>query len=110
MRPWEYYNSNKNDFGLQYQVVVSLGMPFRILHFDGPYKGAAADVSILRTTILKSLKQNEKVMTDKAYRFEKKCWTPPPGKYGSLSEIQKRDRREVTRIRQLNERVIKAQK
>jgi hypothetical protein len=105
--PWEYYNGNKKDYTLNYQVVASLGKPFRILSFDGPFKGSAADVSIFRDTVMKELKPNEKVMTDKGYYHEaERCWFPPLGHINSLSREDKIKRRMVTRIRQLNERMI----
>ncbi len=104
--PWEYYNNNKNSYGLLYQVVSSLGKPFRIVSFQGPFKGAAADVSIFRSTLLPSLLRNERVMCDKGYWQEKRCWCPPNGTINSLTTNEKRERRKVTRIRHLNERLI----
>jgi hypothetical protein len=104
--PWEYYNNHKKDFTLQYQIVCSLGLPFRILAFDGPFKGSAADVSIYRETVKPKLKPNEKVMCDKGYIQDETCWTPPRGPMNSLSVEDKIKRRKVTRIRQLNERSI----
>jgi hypothetical protein len=106
LNPWEYYSSNKNAYGLVYQVCASLGKPFRILSFDGPFKGSAADVSILRSTLIPKLRKGEKIMCDKGYRYEEKCWCPPTGKMATLSKEDKIRRREVTKIRQLNERVI----
>jgi hypothetical protein len=104
--PWEYFNFHKNDFGLSYQVVCSLGKPFRILSFEGPFKGSAADVSIFRDTIVPLLKKKEKVMCDKGYRVEERCWCPPSGQMKKLSTEGKNKRRKVTRIRHLIERVI----
>ena|SRR6185312_4637445 len=106
LSPWEYYNKDKKGYGLVYQLVVSLGKPFRILSFNGPFKGAAADVSILRSTVYKSMREDEMVMCDKSYRFEAKCWCPPEGEIDSLSNEEKYKRREVTRIRHIVERVI----
>ena len=103
---WEYFNKNKSDHGFTYQVVVSLGKPFRILDFSGPFKGSAADVSVFRATLLENLEVGEKVMADRGYWQEERCWTPPIGKLQQLTEKQKIQRRKVTRIRQLNERVI----
>lgn len=104
--PWEYFRKEKKDFALLYQVVVSLGKPFRILSFDGPFKGSAADVTILRETIKPQLFSDELVMCDKGYLQEEQCWCPPSGPIQSLSTRDKFGRRCVTRIRQLNERVI----
>lgn len=106
LNPWEYYNNNKKDYGLLYQVVMSLGKPFRIISFDGPFKGSAADVSIFRDTIKEKLIPGEKVMTDKGYYQDERCWHPPLGHINSLSIAEKIKRRNVTRIRQLNERGI----
>jgi hypothetical protein len=105
---WEYYNNSKKAYTLQYQVVCSLGKPFRIISFDGPFKGAAADVSIFRDTIKPHLEywNNETVMADKAYHQDESCWTSPLGPINKLSEEDKRKRREVYRIRHLVERVI----
>jgi hypothetical protein len=103
---WEYFNKDKKDFGFLYQVACSLGKPFRILSFDGPFKGSAADVSIMRLTIVPQLLEGEKVMCDKGYWQEEHCWTPPIGSIQNLSRNEKIERRKVTRIRQLNERLI----
>lgn len=86
--------------------MCSLGKPFRFLSFNGPFKGAAADVTIAREEIIPLLKEKEKVMTDKGYWQEKKCWTPPVGPISQMNESTKIKRREVTRIRHLNERLI----
>lgn len=106
LSPWEYFRKEKKDFALLYQVVVSLGKPFRILSFEGPFKGSAADVSIFRSTIKPQLLEEEYVMCDKGYFQEEKCWCPPTGFIQGLSDEQKFHRRAVTRIRQLNERLI----
>ncbi len=74
-----------------------------MLSFAGP---AAADISIMRSTIFPLLQENEQIMCDKGYRQEEKCWCPPSGKIGSMSEEDKFKRRLVTHIRQLNERII----
>jgi hypothetical protein len=97
---------NKKDYGLLYQVVCSFGKPFRILSFNGPFKGSAADVSILRSTIVPYLRDDEKIIGDKGYRQENKCWCPPAGRIYELSDEEKSMRRKVTRIRQVNERLI----
>jgi hypothetical protein len=83
-----------------------LGKPFRIISFEGPFKGSAADVSILRDTILSQLQDNEKLIADKGYLNEKKCITPPKGRMNQLTVEEKLERRKVTHIRQVNERVI----
>jgi hypothetical protein len=93
-------------YGLLYQVIVSLGTPFRILAFDGPFKESASDVGIFQGSTLRRLLDGERVMCDKAYVSEAKCWTPPLGSMNQLSPIQKEQRRKVTRIRHLNERLI----
>lgn len=91
---------------MKYQVVCSLGKPFRFLAFQGPFKGAAADVSIMRKCSLPELLPREKVMTDKGYWQEERCWTPPTGKIQELTTELKINRRKVTSIRHLNERLI----
>ena len=51
------------------------------------------------------LKENEKVMTDRGYYQETThCWTPPTGKF--LTREENIQRRKVTCIRHLNERLI----
>jgi len=106
LSPWEYFNSHKNCHALLYQVVVSLGKPFRILSLDGPFKGAASDVGILRVTLLSKLRNGERLMADKGYEKEQRCWVPPLGKIRTLSPEQRQARTLVGRIRQLNERAI----
>jgi hypothetical protein len=105
LNTWEYYRKDKKDYGFLYQVSCSLGKLFRILSFDGPFKGSVADVSILRYTIIPQLKEDEKLMC-KGYWQEERCWTPPTGSMQSLSTEEKIERRKVTRIRHLNERLI----
>lgn len=105
--PWEYYNKDKHKYGLLYQITCSLGKPFRFLAVHGPFKGAAADVSIFRTTLVPYLSRGEKVMTDRGYWQETQfAWSPPTGDISTLSTAQKIERRKVTRIRHLNERLI----
>jgi hypothetical protein len=106
LRPWEYYKKDKHTHGLVYQVVCSLGKPFRILSFLGPFKGSAADVSILRTTIVSKLLPGERILCDKGYWQEEKCWCPPTGEINGMSQEEKWERRNVTNMRQLVERVI----
>ncbi len=106
MSPWEYYNVNKNAYGYLYQIGASLGKPFQFVSFDGPFKGSAADVSIIRSTLVPQLEKDEIIMCDKGYRHESRCWCPPEGNIGSMCAEDKAKRREVTKIRQLNERVI----
>jgi hypothetical protein len=86
--------------------LLAVWKPYRILSFDGPFKGSASDVSIIRTTIIPQLREGEKVMCDKGYYQEEKCWCPPLGSMQRLSVEDKIRRRKVTRIRQINERVI----
>jgi len=105
LSPWEYYNQHHNAHGFLYQVVCSLGKPFRFLSFDGPYKGSA-DVSIVRSTIIPKLREGERIMCDRGYHQEPLCWCPPTGPIANLSVDELRRRREVTRIRHLNERLI----
>jgi hypothetical protein len=50
--------------------------------------------------------ERERVLCDKAYAAESKCMTSPRGKYGSLSPIGRSQFIAVSRIRQINERVI----
>lgn len=106
LNPWHYYSIHKASHGILYQVVVSLGKPYRILSFDGPFKGAAADVSIYRCTIKPKLRVDEKVMADKGYLADSTCITPPKGTFASLDAKGKAEFLNVTKIRQLNERVI----
>jgi hypothetical protein len=106
LNPWHYYSVHKASYGVLYQVVVSLGKPYRILSLDGPFKGSCADVTIYRTTIKPQLKIEEKVMADKGYLVDSTCITPPQGTYSSLDAIGKSLFIAVTKIRQLNERAI----
>jgi hypothetical protein len=52
------------------------------------------------------LKYEERVMCDKGYWQEKKCWCPPCGPMKTMSVEDKIERRNITRTRQINERVI----
>ncbi len=89
-----------------YQVTVSLGKPYRILEFSGPYKGSCSDVSIVRNSVIPMLEENEKIMCDKGYLNESRCITPVKGKFATLSREEKGFSLEVAQVRQLNERVI----
>jgi hypothetical protein len=106
MRQWEYFKQDKHDHGLLYQIVCSLGKPFRILAFHGPFKGSAADVSIIRSTIISKLLPEERVLCDKGYWREAKCWCPPTGEINRMTPEQKNERRNITNMRQLVERVL----
>jgi len=107
LHPWEYFRKEKGDFGMLYQIACSLSKPFRFLHFDGPFKCSAAEVSIFRATLVPRMRKGERVMTDKGYYQDtERCWHPPLGPLASLSSEDKLRRRQVTRIRHLNERII----
>jgi len=103
---WEYYSVDKKSHCLKYQVACTLGKPFRILIFSGPFKGSASDVGIARFTVVPLLLPDEVMAADKGYRQDDHFWTPPPGNMKDLTEEQKIERRKVTRTRQINERVI----
>ncbi len=84
-------------------------MPIKASYLDFALfktKGSAADVSIVRSTLIPLLEEEEKIMCDKGYRSEVKCWCPPLGKIATLSPEDKEKRREVTKVRHLNERLI----
>jgi hypothetical protein len=51
LSPWEYWNKEYPCYALYYQVCVSVGTG-EIIHFAGPFKGAAADITIARQTII----------------------------------------------------------
>lgn len=106
LRPYYYYNVKHADYGLLYQVACSVNYPIRIVEFSGPYKGSCADVTIFRETLRPLLRDGEMVMCDKGYLAEERCWTPPRGKFYTLTREQKGQSIEVTKIRQVNERVI----
>jgi hypothetical protein len=104
---WEYYSKDKHAFGLKYQVICSLGKPFRILSVCGPFKGSAADVSIFRSTIPPMLTKDERVLGDRGYWQETEhILCPPVGNITSLTTEEKIERRSVTRVRHLIERVF----
>jgi len=104
---WEYFNKHKCSHGFLYQVVCCLGKPFHIISFNGPFKGTISDISIFRNTISPMMLKGEKSIADKGYYYEKeRCWTPPLGKIQRLTQEEKLERRKVTRIRQLIERII----
>jgi hypothetical protein len=106
LQPYLYYDQHHNAYGLKYQVGCSISYPIRIVEFSGPYKGGRSDVGIFRSTLLPLLEERELVMCDKAYLAEKRCWTPPKGKFITLSREDKGKSIVVTKIRQVNERVI----
>lgn len=106
MRDYYYYCLRKNAYGILYQVTVSLGRPYRILDFSGPFKGSCSDSSIIKATIIPQISEEEKIMCDKAYRFVPNCWTASAGKFSSLSSDERREYITIAKIRQLNERVI----
>lgn len=105
-RSYYYYNKNKNDYGLLYQITCSFSKPFRILDFSGPFKGSSSDVGIIRSTIIPRLNEGEKFLCDKGYVNEPLCITAPKGKFSSLTFEQKGVYIDIARIRQINERVI----
>jgi hypothetical protein len=107
LSPWEYYNKDKHKYGIIYIVVCSLGKPFRFLAAYGPFKGAAADVSTFRMTLLPLLRHGEKLMGDRGYWQDlEHIWSPPTGDINTLTVEEKQQRREVTRIRHTVERLL----
>jgi hypothetical protein len=67
-------------YALLYQFVVSVGTG-EILLFSGPFKGAAAGVTIACQTILHRLHPGERIWGDKANTTEFRVITPTHGKW-----------------------------
>ena len=61
---WEYYNKNKKCHCFIFQVAVSFDQPYRILSFEGPFKGSTSDVAIFRTTLAPQMFVNEFAQQD----------------------------------------------
>src|ERR1044072_2977906 len=72
---WEYWSSEYHCYGLKYEIVCSLGRPSVIALF-GPFKAAAADVTIYRSTIKSMLQNGEKSLGDAAYYHEASVISP----------------------------------
>ena len=71
LEEWKYVNKKRcrRSF-LLYQVAVSLGS-LRIVSFDGPFKGAAADSSIMKTTIEQRLIDDDELALADKWKLEK---------------------------------------
>jgi hypothetical protein len=66
LSPWEYWNKEYHCYALYYQVCVLVGTG-EIIHFAGPFKGAAADITIAQQTIIPLLWPGEKLWADEGY-------------------------------------------
>jgi hypothetical protein len=100
---------------LKYQLAVSCGTG-EILDIDGPFKGAAADITIAKITIVPQMSLGEKVWTDAAYgkRTPSKNFVlePPftpflaPTRGKNISKEQRQTNKRIYRVRQIVERSI----
>ena len=105
LNEWEYYSNYKKDFGFHYQVCCSMDRPYRLLDFQGPYKGSASDVSIVRETLVPRLRSTKYLLCDKGYK-ERTCWCPATGRFKNLTPEQQVEYTRITSVRQVNERII----
>jgi hypothetical protein len=60
LSPWEYWNNEYHCYALHYQICASVGTG-EIIYLAGPFKGAAADITIARQTIFLFLQSGEKI-------------------------------------------------
>lgn len=107
LHSWEYWNHEYHMFALQYQFVVSVGTG-EVLHFCGPFKGAAAGISIAKAHFLPLLNTaiDEKVWGDKAYSSNPCFIAPTRGKRKYIHPTNQLRNKKIYRVRQIVERSI----
>lgn len=92
-----------------FQAVVSFGTK-RIVYFDGPHKGRAADVTIARQSIVEPglLKAGERLLADAGYRYEgeNSMIVAPGGRTLNMTEDERRIAGIVHSHRQIVERIF----
>ena len=78
-----HYLVGSSKFALKYEIGVSFGVSSRIVWVSGPWKGAAADPTILRTSgLLEALPKDEALLADKIYKgLRHRIIVPRPGKF-----------------------------
>ncbi len=73
---WEYL-TGRNEFGLKYEIVCSIGSP-KIISIKGPFKGAANDATIADISGIKDLLgPHECLLADKMYRHDHLSFITP---------------------------------
>lgn len=102
------YIIGTNCFGIKYEVGLSLGY-HHIVWVSGPWKGAASDPTIAKTSGIKDhLLEGKSIMADKIYKGDKEVFLCPfSGHRYSLDDSMKEHNFEVYSARQSVERVIR---
>jgi hypothetical protein len=77
-----------------------------ILYFSGPFKGAAAGITIATKTILYQLQPEERMWGDKAYINDIKVITPTRGSWKYMHPMVRLKNKKIYRARQIVERSI----
>lgn len=92
---------------MQFEVVVSIRKPQKILWVIGPWKGAVSDITIAREKLIPSMRGSELILGDKGYVGESdKIMTPKVGRERDLSDEDRIFNARHFRVRQLVERVF----
>jgi hypothetical protein len=103
---WQYL-VGRNQYGIKYEVVCSIGVP-RFIRVSGPYKGAASDATIpFQSGVLYDFQKNEALLADKMYRGNRMTFLSPIS--GHLFHLTCEERAYnylIYRARQSIERII----
>jgi len=105
LSPWEYWNTEYHFYSLKYFYAVSVRTG-EILFLAGPFKGAAADVTIGRQTIVKRLLKSERCWADKSFHYDTAFYTPSQGKKVNMKKGRRLKNAKIYRVRQIVERSI----
>ena len=71
----KWYSHKFNSAGIKYEVATCIATG-DIVHYNGPFRGAAADLTIFRFHLKRCLLPGERVIADRGYRGDRKVVTP----------------------------------
>lgn len=106
MNEWEFYSPKDKYHALKYEVAVSLNPNSRIVWLSGPFKGAAADVTIARRELIPLLRRDgEQMLADMGYEGPVELISPFKAYAGArLTNAQIRHNTDLQRERLIIER------
>lgn len=102
--PHHCFSAKDGFHALKYEIACSFLPPYHIIWFNGPYKGAVADITIYRHRLKYMMQEDEYMLADKGYIGASKLITPVRSPE-TADELRLNSK--VCRVRQHIERINK---
>lgn len=81
---WEYWSGKDKFYALKYELAVSYRRPYKIIWFNGGYKGTISDIEVYRDQLKYALGNNEYLLGDKGYLGDPSLITPFKNPHGDI--------------------------